>query len=88
MFNDSPTSFPDDKKVLGHYLGPSLDIGSTSTAKISKENGEVICCTTFCQLPTDVIQNSVHQELLKHFNAYIPEKLGPAVKPEDLPRRV
>ena len=42
MYHD-PTKFPDDKAVLGRYLGPAIDVGSMHTAKILKPNGQYVC---------------------------------------------
>jgi hypothetical protein len=39
MFRDNKPSFPDDKLILGRYLGPAIDTGSALTAKILKSNG-------------------------------------------------
>jgi hypothetical protein len=39
MFRDNVPTFPDDKLVLGRYLGPATDVGSAMTAKILKSNG-------------------------------------------------
>ena len=36
------TLYPDDHFELGRYLGPSIDIGPALTAKIIKENGQVL----------------------------------------------
>ncbi len=36
MFHDNKPSFPDDKLILGCYLGPAIDTGSALTAKILK----------------------------------------------------
>ncbi len=36
MFQDNEPSYPDDKLILGHYLGPAIDTGSALTAKILK----------------------------------------------------
>ena len=38
MFCDNVPSFPDDKLILGRYLGPAIDTGLTLTAKILKSN--------------------------------------------------
>ena len=32
------TTFPDDKALLGQYLGPAIDVGLMLTAKILKPN--------------------------------------------------
>jgi hypothetical protein len=33
MYRDNIPSYPDDKLILGRYLGPATDIGSALTAK-------------------------------------------------------
>jgi hypothetical protein len=57
-FCDSTTVgfFPDDKEILGRYLGPSTDIGPSMLAKMLKGNGQTVVQTTFRPL-TD------HEEL-------------------------
>ncbi|KAL3822681.1 hypothetical protein ACHAXA_009563 [Cyclostephanos tholiformis] len=40
MFQDNVLTYPDDKLVLGHYLGPAIDMGSALTAKILNNNGQ------------------------------------------------
>jgi hypothetical protein len=39
-------SFPEDKIVLGRYLGPAIDIGPMVTRKILKRNGSVLYRST------------------------------------------
>ena len=34
--------FPEDKVVLGRYLGPSINVGPALTAKLLKSNGQVM----------------------------------------------
>ena len=46
-FRDTNVPYPDDKLVLGRYLGPSTDIGPAMTAKILKQNGQYVHRTTF-----------------------------------------
>ena len=41
-FRDTGPNFPDDKELLGRYLGPSIDVGPAMTAKILKANGQVL----------------------------------------------
>ena len=48
MFRDNVPSFPDNKLVLGRYLGPATDVGSALTAKILKSNGQTVCRSTLC----------------------------------------
>ena len=50
MFRDNVPSFPDNKLVLGHYLGPVTDVGSALNAKIFKSNGQTVCRLTLHHL--------------------------------------
>ncbi len=50
MFRDNVTSFPDNKLVLGRYLGPATDVGSALTAKILKSNRQTVCRSTLRHL--------------------------------------
>ena len=47
IFRDKPIQFPYENPVLGRYLGPALDFGPAMTAKIMKENGEVVHRSTY-----------------------------------------
>ena len=47
MFQDETAPFPDDVLKLGHYLGPSIDVGPAMTAKILTENGQVLHRLTY-----------------------------------------
>jgi hypothetical protein len=42
MFWDTLIKFPDDNIVLGHGLGPAIDIGPAMARKILKENGQTV----------------------------------------------
>jgi hypothetical protein len=46
MYRDNIPSYPDDKLILGRYLGPAPDIGSALTAKILQPNGQFVCRLT------------------------------------------
>ena len=35
---------------LGHYLGPSIDVGQAMTAKILTENGQMLLSSTYLPL--------------------------------------
>ncbi len=39
MLRDNIPTFPEEKLILWHYLGPATDVGSALTAKILKSNG-------------------------------------------------
>ena len=43
MFNNSPSTFPEENFQLGRWLGPAADVGSAMTYKILKSNGEFVC---------------------------------------------
>ena len=45
MYYDNAT-FPDDRALLCHYLGPAIDVGSMLTAKILKPNRQYVCRLT------------------------------------------
>ncbi len=50
MFRDNKPSYPDDKLILGRYLGPAIDTGSALMAKILKSNGMLVCRSTLRHL--------------------------------------
>ena len=60
MFRDNIPTFPDDKLILGRYLGPATDIGSALTAKILKANGQVVYRSTLRHLTDEETACSVH----------------------------
>jgi hypothetical protein len=41
-FCETQVLFPNNKEVLGHYLGPSIDLGPAMCIKILKSNGQVV----------------------------------------------
>jgi hypothetical protein len=56
MFRDNILTYPDDKLILGCYLGPATDVGSALTAKILKSNGQFVCRSTLRHLTNDKLQ--------------------------------
>ena len=42
MFHDETAPIPDDMLKLGHYLGPSIDVGQAMMAKILTQSGQVL----------------------------------------------
>ena len=56
MFQDNKPSFPDDKLILGHYLGPAIDSGLALTAKILKSNGVFVCRSTLRHLTDEELR--------------------------------
>jgi hypothetical protein len=83
-FRDSAVNFPEDKVVLGCYLGPSIDIGLALTAKRLKENGQVVHHSTYHALTEEEWQSKEERKARRVFDEAIERKLGPSVKPEDL----
>jgi hypothetical protein len=49
-FRNQVVPFPEDKLVLGRYLGPSTNIGPAMTAKILKSNGHYVHRSTLQSL--------------------------------------
>jgi hypothetical protein len=85
MFRDVIPSYPDESIVLGRYLGPALDVGSALTAKILKENGQIVYRSTLRQLTPDELIDTVHIALRETFDQKILQALGPSAKWDDFP---
>jgi hypothetical protein len=85
MFRDNIPTYPDDKLILGRYLGPATDVGSALTAKILKSNGQFVCRSTLRHLTNDKLQCRVHTEMRTAFDRGILDTLGPAAVTEDFP---
>jgi len=77
------THFPDDKSLLGQYLGPAIDVGSMLTAKILKPNRQHVCRSTLRHLDDDKRNSQVHKTLQQNFDQVIEGILGTAAKPTD-----
>ncbi len=60
MFRDSQPSFPNDKLILGRYLGPAIDTRSALMAKILKSNGVFVCRSTLRHLTDEELHSPVH----------------------------
>jgi hypothetical protein len=60
MYWDNVPSYPDDKLILGRYLGPATDIGSALTARVLQPNGQFVCRSTLRDLTDEELQSSVH----------------------------
>jgi hypothetical protein len=85
MFRDDFPTFPDDKFILGRYLGPATNVGSALTAKIPKFNGQTVCRLTLRPLTNKEIHCPIHQELRRVFNETIAQNLGPNTTEQDFP---
>ncbi len=85
MFRDNKPSFPDDKLILGRYLGPAIDTGLALTAKILKSNGVFVCRSTLQHLTDEELHSPVHIDMRRKFDESIELHLGPAALPQDFP---
>jgi hypothetical protein len=81
MFHDTMEAFPDDKLVIGRYLGPATNVGSAMTAKILKQNGQFVCRSTLRHLLIDELDCPVHAAAQTHFKNMIVEPIGPNSTP-------
>jgi hypothetical protein len=82
-FRDTVVPYPQDKLVLGRYLGPSTDIGPAMTAKILKANGQYVHRSTLRGLTDDEVQNPDELKLRNLFDEEITQRLGPKATQDD-----
>jgi hypothetical protein len=83
MFRDTMEAFPENKLVLGRYLGPATNVGSAMTAKILKQNGQFVCRSTLRHLTIDEIDCPVQAAAQTHFDKMIIELIGPNSTPSN-----
>ena len=82
-YRDTIVAYPEDKLVLGRYLGPSIDIGPAMTAKILKDTGFVTNRSTFRALTQDEWDDPAEKEARQAFDRKIAETFGDQSKPDD-----
>jgi len=87
MYRDNVLFYPDDKLILGRYLGPATDIGSALTAKVLQLNGQFVCRSTLQHLTNEELQSSVHFDKRRQFNESIATHLGPVATVQDFPAK-
>ena len=75
--------YPEDKLVLGRYLGPSTDIGPAMTAKILKSNLQYVHQRTLRGLTDEEVRDDGDIKLRKIFDEEIDRRLGRKAKKED-----
>ena len=85
MFRDEPIQYPDKNPVLVRYLGPSIDVSPSITAKIMRVNDQVLHRSTYCGLKEEEKSNQSHILLREYFDSNIRDKLGPDISPDDFP---
>ena len=76
-------AYPNDKFVLGRYLGPSTDIGPAMTAKIMKPNGYYAHRSSYRGLTQDEINDPKEKTLRDAFDMELESNLGPSAKRAD-----
>jgi len=81
------TTFPDDKALLGQYLGPAIDVGSMLTAEILKPNGQYVCRSTLRHLDDNEQNSEVHKAKRQNFDQAVKGILGTAAKPTDFDKQ-
>jgi hypothetical protein len=84
-FRDVAAPFPQDKmKLVGRYIGPSVDIGPAMTAKVLKLNAQVIHTSTYRSLTPDEIAQPEEIKSREDFDKRIAQKLGKSTQPEEI----
>ena len=76
LFRNTTIAFPEDKLVLGRYLGPSFDIGPVMAAKCLQSNGITMHRTTLRALTDDEMSSPEMMERMKEFTIAIEARLG------------
>jgi len=87
MYWDNNPSYPDDKLILGCFLGPATDIGSALTAKILQLNGQAMCRSTLRHLTDEELQSSFHLDKQCQFDESVATHLGLASMVQDFPAK-
>jgi hypothetical protein len=85
MFWDNVPAFPDNKFILGRYLGPATDVGSALTAKILKSNGQTVFRLTLRHLNDEELHCPIQKDLRRAFDESITHRLGPTATDVDFP---
>ena len=78
---DTGRQYPNDKEILGRYLGPARNVGPAMCAKILKRNGQILYTSTYRSLtPKELRDNELSNER-RAFDTDILERLGGPVNP-------
>jgi hypothetical protein len=89
LFHESVTQFPEDKIILGKYLGPTdPGIGSVMSAKILKSNGEVVRRNTFRLLSPEEFDTDENKTLRHSYEESIIKRLGEPITSSNLPHEL
>eukprot|EP00957_Ditylum_brightwellii_P170395 12970425-Ditylum_brightwellii.AAC.1 len=82
-FRDTTIAFPDDKEVLGRYLGPSFDVGPAVCTKFLKESSRVLHRTTYRPLTKDELDSPKIKEDMNRFDQSLLDCHGEGITYED-----
>ena len=83
MFRDNTTSYPDDKKTLGLYIGTATGAGSAMWYKILRADGKISYRTTIHSLTLSERANPEQEKLRTDFDIHITDRLCAAATMED-----
>ena len=82
-FRDTSNPYPDDKIILGRYLGPAHDVGPAMTARILKKNGRVAHTLTYRHLTQDEILDEGEKAEREEFTRTVNGKIGSPLTAKD-----
>ena len=78
MFLDNVTSYPEDRRTLGRYLGPRIDVGSSLCYNILKADGNISCQSPFRYLILKELVDPIHIKQCDGLNTHISDRLAAA----------
>ncbi len=84
LYWDHTAKFPEEKEVLGRWLGPAIDVGPAMTAKILTNKGEVLYRSTYRRMTEEEVINPERVKEMGDFDQSIRTKLGDPVEHEEL----
>ena len=85
MYNEEKVGFPEDKEVLGRYLGATdPGVGSTMSYQILRPSGRVVHRRTIRLLTPQEWEDEDHEKLRNEFDSQVKTKLSSLMKEEDL----
>ena len=82
-FRDNAVTYPNDKWVLGRWLGPSTDIGPALCAKILKENGRCVYRSSYRHSSEDEQNSPEEIKKRESYDQMIHSRLGSPASTQD-----
>ena len=82
-FRDNTVTYPDDKWVLGRWLGPSTDIGPTLCTKILKGNGRFVYRSSYRHLTEDEVHSPEERRKRESYDEMIYSRLVSSPSTQD-----